>query len=458
MGINDIYTKYTLAENWILRMDPLHTKRIYSAYDINTHLCINITESCFYLLKIFHDYAISISCLHDILQKRNINIDWKGFWTLCENIRPLTFLVPSEKPLHIKMAHLQSNIISYGIPISSTPLSIEIQFTPNCNLKCKHCFQNSSPKSNSTKILQPSQWVKIFKQIELYNVHTVTLTGGEIMFYPYFSTVFNAIVDLRISYNILTNGILIDKYNIDALSKSNVTLTISLDGHSAEIHDMLRGKGAFDKTIRNIKDLIANNANVVLAYTINSYNFTYLHKAIELALSLNIKEIIFGFTLKEGRTNENQDLLILDSQRKWIRQNFAHIEKQYNQKIAISLIDILSMTREYESKEKTIYCSAGTTRAGISADGKLYPCVYAFGQEELVIGDLTTENLKELWENNDKWRPFRQGFNLDKIASCASCSLKLKCSLAGCRLRNYGLNKSFYNKPQECALDHTFLL
>ncbi|MDO4164972.1 MAG: SPASM domain-containing protein, partial [Bacteroides sp.] len=88
----------------------------------------------------------------------------------------------------------------------------------------------------------------------------------------------------------------------------------------------------------------------------------------------------------------------------------------------------------------------------------LYPCVYAFGQEELVIGDLTTENLKELWENNDKWRPFRQGFNLDKIASCASCSLKLKCSLAGCRLRNYGLNKSFYNKPQECALDHTFLL
>ena len=58
-------------------------------------------------------------------------------------------------------------------------------------------------------------------------MHNVTLTGGEIMFYPHFSEVFNNIVDKRINYRVLTNGTLINSSNVEALSRKNVSLTIS---------------------------------------------------------------------------------------------------------------------------------------------------------------------------------------------------------------------------------------
>ena len=40
---------------------------------------------------------------------------------------------------------------------------------------------------------------------------------------------------------------------------------------------------------------------------------------------------------------------------------------------------------------------------------------YAFGHEELLIGDLMKENLKELWDNRHKRRMFRGGFSLENL-------------------------------------------
>ena len=41
----------------------------------------------------------------------------------------------------------------------------------------------------------------------------------------------------------------------------------------------------------------------------------------------------------------------------------------------------------------------------------------------MLVGDLTKENLKELWENRDKWRMFRGGFSLENIDTCSTCTL-----------------------------------
>ena len=55
MIINDLTTKYTLANNWILRTDPYYESRKYSVYDITSRLTLYVTRSCYTLLKIFHD-------------------------------------------------------------------------------------------------------------------------------------------------------------------------------------------------------------------------------------------------------------------------------------------------------------------------------------------------------------------------------------------------------------------
>ena len=78
MIINDLTIKYTLANNWILRTDPYYESRKYSVYDITSRLTLYVTRSCYTLLKIFHDKALSFSSLYEAIEQKNIKIDWEG--------------------------------------------------------------------------------------------------------------------------------------------------------------------------------------------------------------------------------------------------------------------------------------------------------------------------------------------------------------------------------------------
>ena len=74
--------------------------------------------------------------------------------------------------------------------------------------------------------------------------------------------------------------------------EKNVSLTISLDGHSDKQHDQLRGKGVFNKVVKNIELLVAHGAKVSLTYTINSNNYLYLQEAVKLAISFGSKRYL----------------------------------------------------------------------------------------------------------------------------------------------------------------------
>lgn len=117
--------------------------------------------------------------------------------------RTFKFLVPSEFPLHKGDGFPNGDgVCGYDVPITSTPLTAELHFTHNCNLRCKHCFQSSSPNSSRYKELGVSDWIGIFEQFEDCRMHNVTLTGGEIMFYPHFlrSLIILSIKGLIIEY------------------------------------------------------------------------------------------------------------------------------------------------------------------------------------------------------------------------------------------------------------------
>lgn len=453
MIIDNFETKYTLANNWILRTDPYCSPKEYSIYDINSHLSLYVTEACYILLKIFSQKALTFSELFDVAKRKNIKIDWIGFDNLCKKIAPNSFFVKSDIPLYKnENIVLEEGVHDYRVPVASVPFSAELHFTHRCNLKCKHCFQNSSPTSNLYKELGASQWIDIFEKLERYKIRTITLSGGEVLHYPHFTEVFNEVVNRKIGFNILTNGVLVNNYNIEALSKKNVFLTISLDGHTREIHDALRGNGVYDKVIKNIKLLVEYGASVFLAYTINSNNYMYLKEVVGLACSLGVRGIGFVFTSETGRAKDNSTLILSIAQRGVVKQIYSKLKIEYSGVLELDIYETLIPKIKLDD---SVYCAAGTTHVGINSEGKLYPCVYAFSYEELAIGDLTKEDLKDIWENRGKWEMFRGGISLDKINSCSNCALNRKCSMRNCRLRNYGLGRSFYNKPIECLIDYS---
>lgn len=456
--IDSTETKYTLANNWILREDPYFKSKEYSIYDIYSRSTLYITRSCYTLLKIFSRAALSFSEINRMVEDKNCKIDWDGFKSLCKKIAPLELLVKSQVPIRQNDTPISGEKMSgYDVPVASTPFGVEMHLTHKCNLSCSHCFQSSSPHSSLFSELSEDTWFDVFEQLEACKIQDVMISGGEPLYYSHFSSLFNSIVNKRLHYTILTNGTLVNSGNVEALSEENVLLSISLDGYTEEMHDKIRGKGAYKKLMKAINLLVEHGAWVTLAYTINSYNYLYLKELFDLACTLHVKGVTLGFTDRIGRAKDNSDLVLSVSQREFVKQNFAQLQQEYGERLRLNLVEVASIKPSTPISDK-VYCSAGTIRVGISADGHIYPCVYGFGYEELIMGDLTKEKLKDIWENRDRWKMFRGGFCLEKIDTCATCALNRKCAMRNCRLRNYAQGQSFYNKPIECAIDYSVSL
>lgn len=445
-------TKFTLGNDWILRSDPYYPSKKYSVYNIKNRIILYINAPCYTLLNILKRIPLSYNEIEEILSKKNIKFDWDGFEKICNSSQVTDLLINSTLPLKQINSFNDEYDFSYlNIPITSSPIDIELHFTHKCNLRCPHCFQDSSPTSQIYKELNINEWIKIFDQFEENKVQNVTISGGEPLFYKEFSNLFNILVKKKLNFSVLTNGTLVSKDNIESLSNPNVSLTISLDGCSEEMHDKIRGNGSFKRVITNIRALVEHGANVSLAYTINSYNYSYIKEAILLACNLGVEGIVFAFTDEIGRAKENSYLIISSSQRAKVIDEYKKIKREFKGSINLDFADLSFMKGFYSN---LIYCAAGTTRATVNAEGKLYPCVTAFGYDEFIIGDLTKESLQDIWRKKEEWRLFRGAIKIEDLKECNICSLNKCCTQKNCRLKSYAINKSLYNKPLECPANY----
>jgi MoaA/NifB/PqqE/SkfB family radical SAM enzyme len=68
-------------------------------------------------------------------------------------------------------------------------------------------------------------------------------------------------------------------------------IQISLDGATAETHDRVRGKGAFNKAIETVKLLQASGLEITLMFTLQGNNMPDIPQLIELAKEENVKAL-----------------------------------------------------------------------------------------------------------------------------------------------------------------------
>lgn len=452
----DYEQKYILNPTWILRKDENYVDK-YTAFNVNSGKCLRLTSPSYTILNIFSNKAFSFKELDIILNDKNIKFDWLSFEQICCRVNPEDLLIKFDANALLRKTKAINIIDQFKdskVPVCSTPMEAEIHFTHRCNLKCLHCFQESSPTSTKYLELKSNTWLDIFEQFEDCKIRNVIISGGEPLVYKSFSEVFNQIVQKKMHYGVLTNALLVDKDNIDSLSSPNVSLSISLDGSNSKEHDALRGAGAFDKVIGKIKMLIDRGANITLSCTLHKLNYVSLEQIIEFSINLGVKGIVFACVDLIGRAQSNSWLGLSNIEKKELRKKLHQLRLQYKNEFDIDYSDFSepgSITNL--TPAKYVYCTAGTTRIAVSADGLLYPCVYGFGYKELVIGDLKKEKIIDIWQDENRWRLFRGGILPTQIDTCGTCELKNTCSQKNCRLKNYGDEFGIYAKPSNCMKD-----
>lgn len=304
----------------------------------------------------------------------------------------------------------------------SFPFKIFLDISNYCNLHCKHCLSQSSPKH--IQFLDMSIIKKIVDEICKYGVFQIKIGGGEPLLYPHFwdiiSYIRNNMPLTRISFT--TNGTTLSIEDIQFIKKYKCEVSVSIDG-TEEIHNCIRNGDVYKKAYRTIELLLENNITPIVRYTLMDQNIECFREVYDLFKNQKI-------TLKVRRykcTSHIQDKLLT------YKEDYFELIKKMNNNLYCDLEDI--MKNKLASKEE-LYCSydCGAAFRSIYIDcfGNISPCV--FMGDEFLCGNVMENKIKKIWDTSGILKKIRMR---EDDSKCSNCERRLICHGECLGIRKY---------------------
>lgn len=132
-----------------------------------------------------------------------------------------------------------------------------------CNIECANCYIASSPTNDALVYITAAEVSDYLDQLETrnWNVREIAFTGGEPFMNPQMNDMARAALERGYEVLILTNAmrpmmrksVRAGLAALHADFPGKLTLRISVDHHSAALHDVERGSGAFAKTVEGMR-------------------------------------------------------------------------------------------------------------------------------------------------------------------------------------------------------------
>lgn len=180
--------------------------------------------------------------------------------------------------LQIITKFFESNQKFLNKQVLEEPTHLVLVMTYQCQLKCKMCVQVDVPKeaNNSQLDFTKINVEKLKEQInKLSKLKTAYLFGGEPLIHKEIFELCRFLNQKKIKYSYSTNGLLLKKYCESILADPPQMISVSLDGHTPELHDEIRRmKGSWKKAIEGIDFLIKEKKRLNLKFPKLKIHFT----------------------------------------------------------------------------------------------------------------------------------------------------------------------------------------
>lgn len=315
--------------------------------------------------------------------------------------------------------------------ILSAPLNICLGITNQCNLHCKHCLASSTRQSQD---LTTAELLDIIEQIRALKVFNVAIFGGEPLMRQDFFSILETLSKLKSGLSLNTNGTLITSEIARRLAQYPIkTYTVSLDGASASVQDPFRGDGSFDKNIEGIKNLVAQNCNVLISTTVTHFNYQDVENIVLLGRSLGARAVRFNEVMYIGNAACYHQSLIMTPQEKFeLLESVKQLRSTFGNFITGSIVQVLDIMEEMKVKPKETFplkitsCGAATSKCAIRPDGWVVPCEILW---DVKAGNLKKESLYDIWHNSKVMQAFRKNIEIKKedIPECEGCAYLRLC-------------------------------
>jgi pyruvate-formate lyase-activating enzyme len=141
----------------------------------------------------------------------------------------------------------------------------------DCNLRCDYCCVRSSPTSPRRE-LGLDLVRQIVAQARPLGLKQLFVTGGEPFLLPDIAPILRSCAEAAPT-TVLTNGMLLRGGRLEALRalpRDRLTLQISLDSASSELHDRHRGNGSWERAFAGVETARRVGFRVRLAATVST--------------------------------------------------------------------------------------------------------------------------------------------------------------------------------------------
>ena len=250
------------------------------------------------------------------------------------------------------------------------PSFLIASITSQCNLHCAGCYSrcnHATTDAQPERQLTDEQWLKVFKEADELGISFILLAGGEPMLRR--DVIEAAGKRQSILFPIFTNGTFMDEAYFALFDRCrNLVPIMSIEGEQAAT-DARRGKGVYEKLIRNMDELQKRGLIFGASVTVTTQNIREAtsDEFLKTLSDRGCKAVIFVEYVPV--TDESKGLAPGDTEREYLRAELARLRREHPEMVYIS----------FPGDEKN---SGGCVAAGrgffhINSHGGAEPCPFS---------------------------------------------------------------------------------
>ncbi|MBP5615887.1 MAG: radical SAM protein [Alphaproteobacteria bacterium] len=334
---------------------------------------------------------------------------------------------------------------------------VHIDITGTCNLfgHCKHCYGRSNLEESHKSELSTEEVLDLIDQMGSMGVADCVISGGEPFLRKDLPLIIKRLSDNSIHFiGLFTNGTTYRQDVIDALKKENYTtfFFISLDGYTQEMHEFLRGKDTFAKTIDFINRVDKEGFPVIINTMVTKHNVKSLMDFCHFLEQKNINRWRLSVPREQGETIFHKDIIMPEWEDvfKSYKELLEYcLVKKSRMKVQIGSIfksELLNEPEYYLYNDCNSCCEYKRWSIVVKPNGNVTPCT-AF--DNLVFGNIRQNSLADIWysEPTQMFKTLPLG-----KTDCKDCKIRQYCG-GGCRKMAWELHRSCLAKDDtSCPL------
>lgn len=337
------------------------------------------------------------------------------------------------------------------------PRALTLALTGRCNLSCGHCLVEAGPRAASAHV--PAEaLLRVAAELAALGGREVRLTGGEPLLHPRWQELvarccaepaFDAVV-LQTNAAVLDEG---DAWALRRLGGERLRIQVSLDGASPRTHDAVRGRGAFEQTLRGIERLCVAGIGerVTVAFTEMAHNLADVPALLELVEALGLGGLVGGTLVPAGRAATTRAALPTPEDYRALLARYRSSARFRARYEAHGTLPALEWWKG-RAGEGGACCALGA-EPYLGADGRLRPCALCRAEDVAVPGAHDRPLTEVLAEALTRWAPLaeEQRRRHRALAACAGCPGLRHCG-GGCMGRAHAAHGVFAAAEDRCAL------